>query len=347
MKKLLYTTAIAGLAMTYATVSSAETKISGNLGLSYFMSSDDQTTVASRTSLNGFGKEAQINLSNSGELSNGMGYAAGFSIEFDGADAFNAAGFAGQTTENVYIDFKAGDTTVSVGVDHFQNTDKHMTNLVGFGYIGADGASNDAASIYPTSGQTNYSAYGIGLLQKTEIGSFGINFTPNRTSAFAANDIGNGLKKTQVESTGKKATEITFSGNLGVEGLNVLAGTVMNDKANGATRDGDGHRVAASYTAGGVTVAVDTVTNSNGTDERTGKSVGVAFAASDALSIGVTLAEADTTAASTKDEETKMIAIGYNLGPVSVQAQYKDVENLGGTNGIDGSLFGIYLGTKF
>ena len=343
MKKLLYTTAIAGLAMTYATVSSAETKISGNLGLSYFMSSDDLATVANRKSLNGFGKESQINIANSGELSNGMGYAAGFSFEFDGADAAGEA----QKAENVYIDFKAGDTTISVGADHFQNTDKHLTNLVGFGYIGADGASNDAVSIYPTSAQTNYGAYGVGLLQKTEIGSFGINHTPNRTNALAANDIGNALTKAAVESTAKAATEITFVGNLGVEGLNIIAGTVMNKKANGKTRDGDGHRVAASYTAGGVTVAVDTVEDSDGTNERTGKSVGVAFAASDALSIGVTLAEADSTASSSKDEETKMIAIGYNLGPVSVQAQYKDVENLGGTNGNDGTLFGIYLGTKF
>ena len=347
MKKLLYTTAIAGLAMTYATVSSAETKISGNLGLSYFMSSDDLATVANRKSLNGFGKESQINIANSGELSNGMGYAAGFSFEFDGGDPFTAAGAQGQNAENVYIDFKAGDTTISVGADHFQNTDKHMTNLVGFGYINADGASNDAASIYPTGGASNYGAYGVGLLQKTEIGSFGINYTPNRTGSLAATDIGNGLQKGKVESTAKAATEINFSGNLGVEGLKVLAGTVMNKKANAKTRDGDGHRIAASYTAGAVTVAVDTVEDSDGTDERTGKSVGVAFAASDALSIGVTLAEADSTASSSKDEETKMIAIGYNLGPVSVQAQYKDVENLAGVNGNDGTLFGIYLGTKF
>lgn len=346
MKKLLYTTAIAGLAMTYATVSSAETKISGNLGLSYFMSSDDLATVANRKSLNGFGKESQINIANSGELSNGMGYAAGFSFEFDGGDSQNA-GTQGQTAENVYIDFKAGDTTISVGADHFQNTDKHMTNLVGFGYINADGASNDAVSIYPTSGASNYGAYGVGLLQKTEIGSFGINYTPNRTGSLAATDIGNGLTKAKVESTAKSATEITFSGNLGVEGLKVLAGTVMNKKSNGNDRDGDGHRIAASYTAGAVTVAVDTVEDSDGENERTGKSVGVAFAASDALSIGVTLAEADSTDSSSKDEETKMIAIGYNLGPVSVQAQYKDVENLGGTNGNDGTLFGIYLGTKF
>ena len=343
MKKLLYTTAIAGLAMTYATVSSAETKISGNLGLSYFMSSDDYATVASRTSLNGFGKESQINIANSGELSNGMGYAAGFSFEFDGADAQAE----GQTAENVYIDFKAGDTTISVGADHFQNTDKHLTNLVGFGYIGADGASQDAASIYPTSGATNYGSYGVGLLQKTEIGSFGINYTPNKTSSLAGNDIGNALTKAKVESTAKAATEINFVGNLGVEGLNVIAGTLMNKKDNGKTRDGDGHRVAVSYTAGAVTVAVDTAESSDGTNEFTGKSVGVAFAASDALSIGVTLAEADSTASSSKDEETKMIAIGYNLGPVSVQAQYKDVENLGGTNGNDGTLFGVYLGTKF
>ena len=346
MKKLLYTTAIAGLAMTYATVSSAETKVSGNLGLSYYLSSDDQPTVASRKSLNGFGRETQINISNSGDLNNGMKYAAGFSFEFDGADS-QSAGTQGQSGENVYIDITSGNTTLSIGADHFQNTDTHLTNLVGFGYIGADGASNDVQSIYPEGQATNYGAYGVGILQKTALGNFGINFTPNNTSALATNDIANTLIKSQVETTAKSATEINFRGSLGVEGLDVLAGHKSQKQSNALTRDLDGERVAAKYSTGAFTVAFDYISAEDGTNKTQGTSVGIAYSISDKLSVAFTRANADTSAASTVDEETDMIAIGYNLGPVSLQAQYKDVENLGGTSTIDGSLLGIYLGTKF
>ena len=365
MKKLLYTTAIAGLAMTYATVSSAETKISGNVGLSYF-ASDDSLPKATNKSLDGFGKESQLNISKSGDLNNGMKYAAGFSFEFDGADAQSEA----QTAENVHIDFISGNTTIDIGADHFQNTDVTMTNLVGFGYLGADGASADKGSLYPTNG-SNYAAYGIGLLQKTDIGSIGINFTPNNTASLAANDIANGLKKSQVN--GNAATEITFRGSLGVKGLDVLLGKKFEDKGRAAdTMDRDSHRVAAKYSVGKFSIAADTITrenastplssvlsSTNGTsvtftntaaaasNETKGKSIGIAYSITDNLSIGYTRSEAEVTTAGSSDEETDMVAIGYNLGAVSVQAQYKDVENLGGVAANDGKLFGLYLGTKF
>jgi hypothetical protein len=355
MKKLLYTTAIAGLAMTYATVSSAETKVSGNLGLSYFAGSDDK--AAGKASLDGFGKETQINITRTGDLNNGMKYAAGFSIEMDGEDSAantTTANLQGQQNENVYIDFIAGNTTISIGADHFQNTDAHLTNLVGFGYIGADGASQGGVSIYPTNG-SNYSSYGIGLLQKTEIGSIGINFTPNNTTALAANDIGNGLDKAAVN--GSSATEVTFRGSLGVKGLDVLAGHKKQDRVNtvGNTRDRDATRFAAKYSVDAVTVAFDHIktdglgsaADNAGLNELTGKSIGIAYSISDKLSIGYTRAEADSTKVGTVDEKTDMVAIGYNLGSVSIQAQYKDVENLAGVRDNDGTLFGLYLGTKF
>jgi hypothetical protein len=349
MKKLLYTTAIAGLALTYATVSSAETKVSGNLGLSYFASSDD-TAAATNTSLNGFGKESQLNISNSGDLNNGMKYAAGFSFEFDGGDAQGE----GQTAENVYIDFISGNTTLSVGADHFQNSDRHMTNLVGFGYIGANGASQNAQSIYVTS-PSNYGAYGVGLLQTTTVGKIGINYTPNAISSLATNDIGNTLTKAGVEgvsgaaaTNAKSATEISFDGNLGVKGLQVFAAKKMQDRAVAGTRDLDGHRMAAKYSTGAFTIAVDKAKLENGTNEFNSSSVGVAYSLSENASIGYTRAKADSTsAAQPLDEKTDMIAIGYNLGAVSVQAQYKDVEALGGVLNNDGKLFGLYLGTKF
>ena len=354
MKKLLYTTAIAGLAMTYATVSSAETKVSGNLGLSYFMSSDDRPQ-ATKKSLDGFGKESQINITNSGDLNNGMKYAAGFSLEMDGADAaadVQSTTLLGQQNENVFIDLIVGNTTISVGADHFQNTDAHLTNLVGFGYVGANGADGETSSIYPTNG-SNYGSYGIGLLQKTDIGSFGVNLTPNHNTGSTdalnvTNDIGNSLAKAQLDD-GNTAVEVTFRGSLGVKGLDVLAGHKMEDKATAAdTRDRDATRFAAKYSTGAVSFAVDHITDeSGGLVKKTGKSVGIAYSISDKLSVGYTRSEADTTTASTVDEETDMIAIGYNLGSVSVQAQLKDVESLGGTSGRDAKLFGFYLGTKF
>jgi hypothetical protein len=42
-----------------------------------------------------------------------------------------------------------------------------------------------------------------------------------------------------------------------------------------------------------------------------------------------------------------MVAVGYNLGPVSLQAQYKDVANHANTNNVDGTIVGVYLGTRF
>jgi hypothetical protein len=47
------------------------------------------------------------------------------------------------------------------------------------------------------------------------------------------------------------------------------------------------------------------------------------------------------------NKETKAITVGYNLGPVTVQAQYKDTENNAGLAANDGKTGGIKLSTKF
>ena len=133
--------------------------------------------------------------------------------------------------------------------------------------------------------------------------------------------------------------------------------------------DRDSHRVAAKYSVGKFSIAADTITRENASaaasfavsstaasitttaatasSETKGKSIGIAYSITDNLSIGYTRAEAEISTAGAPDEETDMVAIGYSLGAVSVQAQYKDVENLGGVAANDGKLFGLYLGTKF
>ena len=79
--KLLITTALAGSLVAGSAL--AQTAITGSLTASY------KSVQGKNNSGNGnsFGKESQINIQNKGKLNiGGLSYAAGFSLEFDGAD---------------------------------------------------------------------------------------------------------------------------------------------------------------------------------------------------------------------------------------------------------------------
>jgi hypothetical protein len=345
MKKLMITSALVG--SLFAGAASAQTAVSGNLGISYFA-----TTNASENNgknIGTFGRESQINISNKGKLNNGLDYVAGFSLEFDGGDnignadaTFTKANSVGQQQENVYIDFINGNTTFSVGVDHFQNTDTHITNLVGFGYIGADGVNN-TASMYPTSNTTFYGNWGAGVAQKAMGGSFGLYYSPQMSNT-ATTDIGNTLTSVaQVDNN--SGYELTYIGSLGVNGLSVVAGYARADSPTQGAKIG-GDRIGVKYNLGALTFAFDDATakvaNTLDTD---GRSYGVAYAINKDVSVGVTYGEAKRPG--TKDEETVLVALGYNLGPVTVQAQHKVAQNVGGVAANDGEVTGIYLGTRF
>ena len=348
---LKLTTALVGSMLTLGVSSAvAQTTVSGNLGLSYFATSNS-TTASTAQTFRGFGKESQINISNKGKLSNGMDYVAGFSIEMDGADVSNTTAVTGadlqaQQSENVYIDLISGNTTLTFGADHIQNPDVHLTNIVGFGYIGADGV-NGANATFPTH-HSAYSSYGAGIVQNLPgIGAVSFLYVPNRAAGQAVNDIGNGMNKAK-SGDGESAKEVTFKGDLGVKGLNVLLTKTYADSQL-AGFDNGGKTVGATYNFGSFTVAAQDITKEGDTTPLTttkGRSYGAAYAVNKDLSVGYTYGKATKTN-STVDEITHMVAVGYNLGPVSLQAQYKDVANHANTTNADGSIFGVYLGTKF
>ena len=348
MKKTLkLTTALVGSMLTLGVSSAvAQTTVSGNLGLSYFATTNSTTATQAQT-FRGFGKESQINISNKGKLSNGMDYVAGFSLEMDGADISNTtavtgADIQGQQSENVYIDLISGNTTITIGADHIQNSDVHLANIVGFGYIGADGV-NGAAATFPTHA-SSYSAYGVGVVQKTPIGSISFNYVPNNVSGQAVNDIGNGMTKAKT-GDGESSKEVVFRGDLGVKGLDVLLHKNYADSQT-AGFDVGGKTIGARYNFGNFTVAAQDITKEAATTTTKGRSYGAAYAVNKDLSVGYTYGKAEKTA-STQDEITHMVAVGYNLGPVSLQAQYKDVANHANTANADGTIVGVYLGTKF
>ena len=223
---MLTRTALVGSALLLSTtLANAQTTVSGNLAINFKGITSDLTTA--RKDYQYFGKEAQINIANKGKLSNGMEYAAGFSLEFDGADvnnnnstSANSALLQGATNENTYIDFIAGNTTVTIGADHIQNPDNSMANLVGIidlddAVSGVQNAAGNAATSFVTTANSAYQAYGVGVIQTIpNIGKISFNYTPDRTTGLANGDTLSVNTTTNLGTTydnGNSAYEIRLS----------------------------------------------------------------------------------------------------------------------------------------
>jgi len=371
--KLRLSTAIIGsLAGLGLSAAVAQTTVSGNIALGYMATSTDNTNKTG--SWSGVTKETQINIGTKGKLNNGMNYAAGFSIEMDGPDASGTDMFA----EGNYIEISSGDTTLSVGADRINNPDRHPTNAVGIGYIGQDGLGQGGTttdvggrSIYPLHGSI-YSFFGAGLVQKVGNGNLSFYYVPQTNSTGALNDIGNGANATAAFSLSSTdsgdAWEIGYNGDLGVTGLTAQAFYTKGDKRaskNNADKAIKSTNLALSYNVGQITlsgqhiktVGVQTGYLANaasfGTDgglaeELTGKSIGLAYAATKDLSFGLTYAKADSSAAlSVNTEKTVIASVGYSLGAVGIKAQYADVTDYSGLANNDGKAAKILMFTSF
>ena len=351
--KLLTTTAIAGLLVSGAAF--AQTTVTGNLELTYKGFSNKTTQAASGR---GFGKETQINITNKGKLNNGMDYVAGFSIEHDGAESGSQANSTTSGTamfnENVYIDFISGKTTLTIGADHIQNPDYEITNLVGAGDL--DEIVSGINGTGPTSFITNigspYSSFGVGLTQDLGVGKFSVYYAPSQ--AAIAGDSAGGFSTHSSYVDGTNSTyEIGFRGDLGVKGLDAglfYNSTDSNDKGTNSN-SADNYKASLRYTAGAVTVAgayaqQETNTTSVLTTKKS-KSVGVAFAASKDLSLGIAHGRTDSgVAASPIDEKITAISVGYSLGPVGVGVSVGKVDGYNHT-AVDGKTAMINLKTNF
>ena len=357
-------TALAGslFGLGLASASVAQTTVSGNLDLAYHAVS---TNAPASGSYRAVGRETQINIANKGKLSNGMDYAAGFSWELEGGESLGGSGnndSANAANENVYIDFFYNkDSYVSISNDHVPNTDVTFTNLVGWGYLGGQGIGNKT-QLYPTS--LNTSGFGLGLSHNFGPMRLSGTFVPNPDKEGAGiNDTGHTLTNAS-DTAGNSKAEITARGDLGVKGLDLMLG-VSRQKAvalspSATDQDPNGKRASIKYNAGNVTVAADWikvegqnvnpgVATNTGDHELTGKSVGIAYAINKDLSIGYTRSVADTNKSGFADEKVNHYAIGYSLGAVTAQVQYRDAEGVQGNTGAagEGEIVAVKLSTRF
>ena len=316
MKKLLTTTALIGLVASSVS-SYAETKITGSIEQTYNANSVGGTD--SVNSSDGIGQETNLKITSSKELDNGMTLSGGFRSE-DGAIDMSS------------IKLSSGAFSFEVGADTGQHIHSNINPRV-------DDEPHQAVAISATDGFNAYQVHDvqhIGLAFKTDVGTVAFNYAPSNTSITA----GDG----STDSVGGSGTEISFKGNLGVEGLTVLLGqeTISEDNSGTVTK-GNGEeteKVASfSYGQGAWAVGYTHRTFDDGTTSAVENSVdtvtaiSATYAISDSLSIGYEKLTAEFESSAKKDEETDAITVGYNLGGLGVSVMYVESDNIAGASG--------------
>jgi hypothetical protein len=277
-------------------------------------------------------------MSTEGELNNGVKFKAGASLEQDGGETK----FAGN--EGNFVAFTMGDTTVELGLDHAPNLDDGAVPYAGT-YIGTVAKAVGGTAVGGRNPSSPYGSFGVAVIQNTPYGAVSLNYVPQQGDTDGASDHG------ASDIDGKAAYEVKLKGSLGVEGLTVVAGankrTVDSDDSTGR-RDGKSKSLSAAYNFGSVAIGYQKVENEK-EDNTTidTKIIGATFSISDSVTLGISQETNESTVSATKDEKINMLQVGYNLGAMTVELNYVDVENRAGTDQNDVSGASVYTSFKF
>jgi len=347
MKKTIAKIALVGSALLISTsLTSAQTTVTGNIDIGLKALSTDSAKAQSTRSMT---KESQINLQTKGSLPNGMSYAAGMSLEYDGQDV----GAIGTHTENNYIDIISGGTTISFSADHMPNGNYSITNIVG-GVADIDDVAQGIAAQTPVMLATHgaSASFGIGIIQDFGVAKASYFYAPSGTNSPAAND-GSGLTGA-LSGALNSFHEVTVRGNFGVKGLD--AGLVINaidsdETTAGANNDVQNYLVSLKYTLpNGLAAAVEQSENETkaGLNTKT-RALGLGYAVSKDVTVGYQIAKTDISTAATPTEKIQGINIGYNLGPVAITGVFVKADDVGATTttGRNGKAAHVGASVKF
>ena len=364
--KLLVTTALVGGLLTGS--SFAQTTVTGDLALTY---NALNKKIAGGLSTRGVGRESQLNIQNKGKLNNGMDYAAGFSLEFDGTGSASNTVLTtpdhSVTNENVYIDLISGNTTFTIGVDHIQR-----------GYAGAapqvvnitDQMAGAGSSTTFVIGAGTSESAGVGIMQK--IPQAGI--TASAYYAPRSKDTGTGDMNALAATGSNSSYEVGINGvdTFGVKGLTVVA--FYNSMAKSASNfagDVVGKQYGVGYNFGQFAIGFDKLIDENNNlaaaasgnpmgeategVKRDTRRIALSYAVTPTFTVALVEAKTEnsgsTTASLNGDETVRALQAGYNLGPVAITASHNKFTNLAGRTGVvpndDGSLSILRLTTKF
>jgi len=330
--KLLITTAIASVALAGSAY--AETKVHGNLEQTY-----RATSQTGNKSAGGFGAEYNIGLSSSKELDNGLKASYSFQLEDGGTDAHN-------------LTVGTDAVTITVGRDTGKNLSgsaiPHVGDQAGT-IVGTTGAT------LANQGYASGSGTDVGMAHNYDHVSLDIKVAGGTFTARYAPGSDNGTDTNEANDAGGSITEFLYSGNFGVEGLNVLIGQGDEDGDRGNTEDGKFQKAGVAYNFGQFAVGVERQKVENiavaaSQIENTSDKASVVFAANDNLSLGLQYVTTEKKEGGTKaaeDEKIIMAEIGYNFGGLGITLQYADIENTGNAANQDEEAFQIRTIQKF
>jgi hypothetical protein len=340
MKKLMLTSALAGLVI--ASGANAQTTITGEMRVTHKAISAEPSSAT--TSGRGFGTEQQINFAHKGKLNvGGLDYAAGFSIENDGAQSstlFN---------ENNYIDITnaSSGTTLSFSIDHIQrnDSDRSAANIFGFAPSEYSSGGPSGTLMTATPGPGVGQSQSIALLQDVgKLGKLSYAYAPSltdKTSETGTLSTGQSSSEALTEATEESAYEVGFVGSLGVTGLTVDAFKSKQKKMGTNAVEAEGENLGLRYSTGPVTLGV---AQKKWNDEAAAtkletkeKNYGLSYAVNKDVTVGILHATAEKTAVTNKQKLTA-IQLGYNLGPVALTVGVAKNDDIAGTNGADSDM---------
>lgn len=354
MKKLLLSTALTGALLTTSAI--AQTSVTGNMTVGLRSTAETGAAGATSTaSKRGMLVETQLNVQSKGKLNNGMDYAAGFALEFDGDQTASATGAKSINNENTYIDLISGGTTLSFSIDHMNDFDRSMAPKVGEhgGSTGAAGGATTATMILVDPINTA-AAFGINLRQAFPgVGQLTLGYNPTATCS-STDSAGCGGSDTAVVegNEGSAYSALLELSNLGIKGLSAEAGYMSQQKKVGSTtsptRDAQFITAGLSYTDGPFSIGYNRKEFEAGssTETRHQNDVGLAYTVGN-ISYGAYYQKVESNLATKVDETYKALAIGYNLGPVAAMVNVAKNSDLGGTSGADLDSITLKLRTSF
>ena len=354
--KLLLSTALVGGLMVGGSAI-AQTSVTGDLTIAYKAQSFDLT--GGSASKRGFGRESQVNVANKGKLSNGMNYAAGFSLEFDGnartstnnQQTLTQTEAASISNENLFIDVElTPGTTVTVGVDHIQNITRVVPQVLDVLDHVAAGLGSNAVNTVGANPKENM---GIGIVQV--IPGSGLtasyNYTPN------GGDYGSTDQAADAATNSRNSAYeygIVGTDAFGVKGLGLAYFKNKEAKEiSTSVSDLEGTMYQASYSAQGVTggysIHKQNRTSTTGTTDTEMKmqTIALTYAVAKDITVGLTQLKTTSEAAGAVDEKIRALQVGYNLGPVSLIVSASKAEDITHTSGNDADELGVRLSTKF
>ena len=361
MKNTKIALATASALLITTAFSNAQTTVGGNMRIG-LKGVSSENAIGSNTRMV---KETQINIANKGKLNvGGLEYAAGFSIELDGNDLNQTASAAlasGKAHyENNYIDIinPSTKTTFTFSADHLKPSDVQLSDIVG-GPARVDHVMNHTASVAGASKASKYTdkmddkganeGFGIGFIQDLGVGKLNFIYQPDASENFSALADTGGSMTDALSSTTNSMYDISFRGDLGVKGLDLLISRNKQD-GTGSARDIKFHSEGVKYTMGAITGAYQQSKGEYSTtagENAKSKEYGLAYTVTPTLSVGAVMIKTKDDSAAGIEEKITGLTVGYNLGPVFLSTVVGKIDDAGNTAGADAKAIQVSLGTTF